>query len=274
MSAFSENAALISSGGGVAAHLAHEVHHRAGDHGRADGDAVELAVQLGDHEPDRLGGAGGGGDQVDRRRARAPEVAVRRVLEALIRRVGVDRGHDPALDAHGVVQHARHRAEAVGGARRVRDHVVALGVVGVVVHAQHERHVGLRGGRRDDHLLRAGLQVLGGVRALREEAGGLDHHVRAHVAPGQRGGVALLEHAQLLAVHHEAVGGRLHVARERPEDRVVLEEVRQRLVVGDVVHADPVDVGAAGVRRPEDVAADAAEAVDACPQGHSAVPFC
>ena len=39
-------------------------------------------------------------------------------------------------------------------------------------------------------------------------------------------------------------------------------------VVGDVVDADPVDVGAARVRRAEDVATDAAEAVDSGPQGH------
>ena len=70
-------------------------------------------------------------------------------------RVGVDRGHDAVLDADGVVQHLRHRGQAVRRARRVRDDVVLLGVVGVVVHAQHERHVGVAGGRGDDDLLRA-----------------------------------------------------------------------------------------------------------------------
>src|SRR3954464_15391250 len=46
----------------------------------------------------------------------------------------------------------------------------------------------------------------------------------------------------------------------------------ERLVVGDVVHADPIDVGAPSVRRPEYVAPDPAEAVDSDPQGHSVFP--
>ena len=93
--------------------------------------------------------------------------------------------------------------------------MVLVEVVGVVVHAQHERHVGLGGRRGDDHLLRARVQVLGGVGALGEEAGRLDHDLGADVAPGQRRGIALGEHAQLLAVDDQAVVGGLDLAGER-----------------------------------------------------------
>ena len=77
LSACSANAALTSSALVSRRHLAHQVHHRAGDHRRAHGDAVQLAVQLGDHQADRLGGAGRGGDQVDRGGAGAAQVLVR-----------------------------------------------------------------------------------------------------------------------------------------------------------------------------------------------------
>ena len=255
-------------GARLAGHLAHEVHDRARDHGSTNGDSVQLAVQLGNHEADRLRGAGGRGHEVRRRRPRATQVLVRAVLEVLVGGVRVDRGHDPALDSDRVVQHACHRPEAVRGAGGVRDHVVLVRVVGVVVHAQHQRHVGVGCRGADDHLLRAGGEVLRGVVALGEEAGGLDHHVGAHVAPRQCRRIALREHLQLVAVDDQAVVGEVDLALERAEDRVVLEQMRERLRVGDVVHTDPVDVRSARVRGAEDVAPDAAEAVDAGLQGH------
>ena len=93
------------------------------------------------------------------------------------------------------------------------------------------------------------LEVLRGVVALREEAGRLDHHLGAHVAPGERRGIALGEHLQLVAVHDQAVVGEVDLALERAEDRVVLEQVSERLRVGQVVDPDPVDVGALRVER-------------------------
>src|SRR5712691_200575 len=50
------------------------------------------------------------------RSARPAEILVRQVLELLVRGVGVDRGHHPALDAERVVQHFRQGHEAVGRA--------------------------------------------------------------------------------------------------------------------------------------------------------------
>jgi len=58
--------------------------------------------------------------------------------------------------------------------------------------------------------------------------------------------------------------GRVEAAR----DRVVLQQVGERLVVGEVVHCDDLEVGALGESGAEVVAADAAEAVDADLYGH------
>ena len=188
------------------AELAGEVDDRAGDHRRADRHPVELAVQLRQHQADRLGRAGRGRDQVDRGRPRSARVLVRAVLEALILRVGVDRGHQAALDPELVVEHLGDRREAVRRAGRVGDDVVVLGVVGLVeVDAQGDRHVRVGRRRRDDHLLRPGVEMLGGVVALGEQAGRLDHDVDAELAPRQIGGVTLGEHLDLGPVDGEGV---------------------------------------------------------------------
>jgi hypothetical protein len=72
-------------------------------------------------------------------------------------------------------------------------------------------------------------------------------------------------------VDAQALGGLLHRAGVAAEDRVVLDQVRQGGVVGQVVERDELDVGAGRLGGAEDVAADAAEAVDAYADGHVAV---
>ena len=58
---------------------------------------------------------------------------------------------------------------------------------------------------------------------------------------------------------------RLHVLAERAEHRVVLEQVRHRLRVAEVVRRDDLEVAAALQVRTEEVAPDAPETVDAHP---------
>ena len=89
-----------------------------------------------------------------------------------------------------------------------------VAVVGLVeVDAEHDGHVRVGRRRGDDDLLGAGVEVLGGVLAVGEQAGGLDHHVGAELAPGQRAGIALGQHADLLAVDR---AGRSSVASTSP----------------------------------------------------------
>ena len=73
-----------------------------------------------------------------------------------------------------------------------------VGVVLVVVHAEHERDVGIGRRRRDDDLLRAGVEMLLCSLALGEEPGRLDHDVDAEVAPWHAGRIALHEQLDLL----------------------------------------------------------------------------
>merc|ERR1711988_1966034 len=78
------------------------------------------------------------------------------------------------LDAELLVDRLDDRGEAVGGARRARDDSHRRRVVLVLVDAHDEgRGVGVLGGRRDDDLLGATLDVLHAALGGRERAGGL-----------------------------------------------------------------------------------------------------
>src|SRR2546430_197667 len=89
---------------------------------------------------------------------------------------------------------------------------------------------------------------------------------RALCGPSCR--VALDEHLERLATDADLVGRRLHLVRQPAQDAVVLEQVGEYRVVGEVVDADELDVGPPVESRPEEVTADPAEAVDANTDGH------
>ena len=85
---------------------------------------------------------------------------------------------------------------------------------------------------------------------------------------GSAAGIALGEHLERRAVDRDRLAVDLDLAREAAEDRVVLEQVGERLRVGEVVDGDELEVGAGRVGGAEDVAADAPEAVDADLHSH------
>ena len=73
---------------------------------------------------------------------------------------------------------------------------------------------------------------------LREAARGLEHDVDAELLPGKRGRILFGEHRDLVAVDHDDASPAVDVAVVGAVHRVVLEEVRERLRVGEVVHRD------------------------------------
>ena len=118
-----------------------------------------LALELREHETDRPGGSGRGGDDRNlRRRGRAsgPCAGGR---GALVVGVGVDRRHQPALEAEVPVQDLGDRGDAVGRAAGVREDVVRCGVVVSVFTPEDDRDVRILRRSRDDDLVRAGLEV-------------------------------------------------------------------------------------------------------------------
>ena len=104
--------------------------------------------------------------------------------------------------------------------------------------------------------------MLARVDGLGEEPGRLDDDVDAELGPGEVCGVALREDQDGLAIDDDLVAVELDGRVEASCDGVVLEEMRQRLVVGEVVHRNDLKLASLRERGAEEVAADAAEAVD------------
>ena len=196
---------------------------------------------------------------------------MRQIEDLLVVRVRVDRRHEPRLDPERVVQHLRHRPDAVRGAGGVRHDVVAVPVVGVVIHAEDERHVRVGRRGRDDDLLRARFQMELGLLTLREQAGGLEDDLHTQVLPRQARRIPLVQETELISPRTDDAVADRHVAGHRAEHRVVLQEVCHRRSVAQVVHGYEVDVGLLADGRAEEVAADSPEAVDANAHAHSHV---
>jgi len=77
---------------------------------------------------------------------------------------------------------------------------------------------------------------------LGEAAGPLEHEVDAELLPGQLGRVGDRGDLHLLAVDDEAVGFRRHGGVEATVHGVVLEQVRQRRRIGDVVDRHELEI--------------------------------
>ena len=146
------------------------------------------------------------------------------------------------------------------------------GIERVVIDAEDEGGVSTLGWGGDDNAGRAGLDVHGGLVAVGEDAGGLDHDIDAEVAPREGFGIALGKHLEGVRPHGDAVAGDLDLFVEDAVGRVVLEQVGVDLGRGQVVDGDQIDVGSGLPRRPVEVATDAAEAVDANPYCHCQSP--
>src|SRR3989337_447627 len=258
--------------GGRTLQLRGEVNQADGWRRDAQAEAVELALEVGDDERQRLGRTGRGGDDVLAGRARPARVLVGHVEDALVVRIGVDRVHQAAPDGPAVVHDLRRRRQAVGGAAGVADDVVALRIVGVLVDAEDDGHVLLLRRCADDDLLRAGVGVRLCLLRVGEEAGGLDHDVHPQIAPGQLRRVLDLQHPDLAAIHDDRVVRVGDGPGIGAVGRVVLEEQGVHLRVHEIVDRDDLDRGGPLEERLERLPTDATEAVDADTGGHESFP--
>src|SRR5205814_3573787 len=96
-----------------------------------------------------------------------------------------------------------------------------------------------------------------------EQTRRLDDDVDAEFLPWQLRGVFLAQELDGVAVDADGVAFGLDRGAERAERSVVLEQMRERLGVADVVDRDDLEVRLQFPGGPVDVAADASKAVDA-----------
>jgi hypothetical protein len=171
-----------------------------------------------------------------------------------------------------LVQHLGHRRQAVGRARRVGDDVVRGGLVDLEVDAAAQRDVGVLGRGADQHLLGAAGEVLARAGLVDELAGALEHDVDAVLLPRDLGRVLDGRDDHLVAVDDERVVLDRHGAGELAVHRVVLEQVPERLDVGEVVDEDEIEAVGCVRQAADEAAPDASEAVDAYANlGHGAL---
>src|SRR6266850_342105 len=227
----------------------------------------KLAFEFGDDEVERFGRTRRTGNHVDRGGTSAAQILVREVEKLLIVSVGMDGGHGAAMDSKRFVKDFGDGGETVCGAGGVRNDMVLRWIVGFVVHAEDEGGIRAVGGRRDDDFFHRGAKVLLRINALGEKTGGLDDDIRADGGPVNLSRIFRLENLEALPFHGDSVFGVRDGVWKIAEDGVVLQKVRERLGIGDVIDGHELNVLVIE-RGAHDVASDAAEAVDADLNGH------
>src|SRR3984885_5047898 len=106
----------------------------------------------------------------------------------------------------------------------------------------------------------------GGAGAKRSRR--LDYDVDFKLLPWQREGGGLRQRAHLDAVDGDAFRVHRDLAREPPVDGVVLEQMRKRRGVDEIVDGHHLDVGTLLVGGAKHAPAHAAEAIDRCSYRH------
>ena len=250
---------LVIAGGLAQVHG--QIHHGHVQRGNAHGHTGQLAVQAGNDLAHGLGSAGGAGDNVaGSGTAAAPVLQGHAVHRLLGGGGGMHGGHQTVGNAEVIVQHLGDGSQAVGGAAGVGDKL-HIGGVGVLVDA-HDEHGGIvLGGGGHHHVLGAGGDVTCGLLLGQEQTGGLDDVLRAHLGPGQVGGITLCKHGDGLAVDDDGALLAADLAGELAVHRIVFQHIGQIVSGTQIVDTHDLDLGVVHAAA-HDHAADAAETID------------
>ena len=193
---------------------------------------------------------------------------MRQVEQTLIVGIGMDGGHGAAVDAESVLNDFGDGREAVRGARRVGNDVMLRRVIGLVVYTKNKSGVGAIGRRGDDDFLHRSAEMFLRVGAFGEKAGGFHDDFRANRGPIELGGILHAKNLEALSFHGDAVVRVSDLVGQIAQHGIILQQMRERFCVRNVIHRDKLDVLVVDSRA-HDVASDAAEAVDPDLDGHT-----
>ncbi len=194
------------------------------------------------------------------------------VERRLIVGVGMHRRHEAFFDADGIVQHLRHRRQAIGRAGSVGDDRVFLRQR-LVVHAEHDGAIRAIARGRDENALGARRQMGRGLFLRCEDARAFQRDVHAQFLVRKLGRVFHRRHLDLVPVDDHQIAVHLHLAGEPAVNRVVTQQMRVRFDRTQIVHPYHDDVVALGFNNcAQDQTSDAAEAVDRDAKCHSLSP--
>ena len=120
---------------------------------------MDPALKLRNDYSYRLGGTGGGGNNVKGGGSCPAQVLVIHIQNPLVVGIGVNGGHQALVDAEALVQYLDHRGNTVGGAGGIGDDLVPDRVVAIFIDTEDDGGVLILGRSGDNHLLSAALQV-------------------------------------------------------------------------------------------------------------------
>jgi hypothetical protein len=190
------------------------------------------------------------------------EVLVHGVERRLVARIGMNGRHHALFDADGIIQRLGDRRQAVGGAGGVGDDQMLLGEL-LVVHAIDDGEVGAVGRRGNEDALGASGQQARRLVASGEDARAFQRDVDAQLAERQGGRILDCGDLDRTGSDVDRVARHGDHAGETAVDRIITHKMGVGLDRAEVVQADDLDVGAAGLDDgAQDVAADAAKTVD------------
>src|SRR3984885_12539559 len=196
------------------------------------------------------------------------EVLMHLIERRLVIGVGMHRRHKAFVDADRVVQDLDHGSEAIGGARAVGDDGVRL-VELVVVDAVDDRKVGAVGWRRDQYALGPGGEMRGRFVLGGENAGAFQRDIDAELLPRQLCRVPDGGHLDGAVAAIDAVTLDRDLAGKAAVDRIVAQQMRVGFHRREIVDRQNLEILAPGLNGgPQNVAADAAKAVDGYAYGH------
>src|SRR5262249_1887116 len=211
-------------------------------HWDTQGQAIQFALQGGDHLPNRPCGARGRGDNVQAGMPGTAKVFVGRIHQPLIRRKRMHGGQQAPLDAKRLVQHKRHGSRTV---RRTAGVAQDPGVVryDVVIDPKHHRAFEIvPGGHRDEDTSGASVQVMLQLMEAQELAGAVNHIVHAQLAPGEFGRVSLAEDLKGIVVNYHGMTVEAYFTRVHPMDAVILKDIGEVLRIGEIVDGHHIEV--------------------------------
>ena len=254
-----------------------QVDHGTGSHRNSHRDPGKLALELRDHQSDSRSCTGGRWDDVQCCRPCAVSIGVRLILNLLIVGIRVNGGHQTALDTEGVVEDFGDRCQAVGGARCVRNALQVSGEL-VIVNTQNASQIRtILCGSTEDNSLATGAQVgivtwLAILRSPGEKTGAFDDDVDVVFSPRHLRWILFGQRQDLLAVDDQVLIVVSDLSVVATVNRIVLEQSRKHLVIGQVIDGNNLELVGAGHQITESQSTDTSKTIDRNSNSHKNSP--
>lgn len=145
-------------------------------------------------------------------------------------------------------------------------------IVGRVIHAITQGDICAFGWGRDKNFFCPAGEMHGSFITIGKQTAAFEHDVNIERFPGQLPRVTFLQNLDAFAVDDKGVFFRFHFSVESSVNGIVLQQMRQRFCIGDVVDRDKIKSGFFEAR-PQRVAPDTAKAVDAYSYRHSFLTY-